>query len=143
VTRWLAVAIVATACTPARTTHVAAAAPAGTVQPVTATVTAPPTVRPAVTPRPRVTPRADRTRPLLNWGALAECESSGDPRAVSGPFSGAFQFDRSTWASVGGTGTAGDASPREQQARAELLYAARGSQPWPVCGHHLHDPISR
>ncbi|MEH3053597.1 MAG: transglycosylase family protein, partial [Patulibacter minatonensis] len=37
---------------------------------------------------------------------IAECESKGDPTAVSanGKFRGKYQFDRATWRTVGGTG---------------------------------------
>ena len=73
----------------------------------------------------------------LNWAALAQCESSGNPRAASGPYQGLYQFDQSTWASVGGTGRPADASPAEQLARAQMLYQQRGRAPWPVCGRHL------
>lgn len=72
-------------------------------------------------------------------GALASiraCESGGDYGAVnpSGKYRGAYQFDRATWAGVGGTGDPAAASPAEQDLRAELLYEQRGAAPWPVCG---------
>lgn len=67
---------------------------------------------------------------------IAECESGGDPRAFSprGQYRGKYQFDRPTWASVGGTGDPAAASEAEQDMRAILLLAMRGTQPWPVCG---------
>lgn len=75
----------------------------------------------------------------LNWAALAQCESGGNPRAVNpAGYYGLFQFDLSTWASVGGSGNPVDASPAEQLYRAQLLYASRGSAPWPVCGVLLY-----
>ena len=75
----------------------------------------------------------------LNWPALAHCESTGNPRAVdpSGTYFGLYQFDLSTWASVGGVGNPVAASPTEQTYRAELLYARAGDAPWPVCGWRL------
>jgi hypothetical protein len=75
----------------------------------------------------------------LNWPALAHCESTGNPRAVdpSGMYFGLYQFDLSTWASVGGAGNPVAASPTEQTYRAELLYARAGDAPWPVCGWRL------
>ncbi len=75
----------------------------------------------------------------LNWHALALCESSNDPRAISrtGKYRGLYQFDLATWRSVGGHGDPIDASSVEQTLRAQLLYAARGRQPWPVCGRRL------
>lgn len=76
----------------------------------------------------------------LNWGALAQCESGGNPQAVSpgGAYRGLYQFTMSTWASVGGSGDPINASPGEQTYRAEILYAQSGSSPWPVCGHYLY-----
>lgn len=68
--------------------------------------------------------------------SIAACESGGRPDAVSpgGTYRGAYQFDRATWAGVGGTGDPASASIAEQTYRAELLYARRGAAPWPVCG---------
>lgn len=67
---------------------------------------------------------------------IAACESGGNPRAVSvsGTYRGKYQFDRGTWAAVGGSGDPAAASEAEQDYRAALLYSRRGSQPWPVCG---------
>jgi hypothetical protein len=75
----------------------------------------------------------------LNWTALAQCESSGNPHAVdpSGTYFGLYQFDLQTWRSVGGTGNPADASPEEQRKRAWLLYIQRGRAPWPQCGRYL------
>lgn len=74
----------------------------------------------------------------LHWDALANCEASGNPRAVSmGRYFGLYQFDLSTWAAVGGTGNPVDASPAEQTARAQQLYDDRGTAPWPRCGYLL------
>jgi hypothetical protein len=68
--------------------------------------------------------------------AIAACESGGDPTVVdaSGTYYGKYQFDTSTWASVGGSGSPAEASEAEQDHRASLLYARAGSSPWPVCG---------
>jgi soluble lytic murein transglycosylase-like protein len=67
--------------------------------------------------------------------AIGECESGGDPHAVSsgGTYRGKYQFDYGTWASVGGHGDPAAASEREQDYRAALLYERSGSSPWPVC----------
>jgi uncharacterized protein YabE (DUF348 family) len=75
----------------------------------------------------------------LNWAALAECESGGDPRAINpaGPYYGLYQFDLATWEANGGTGNPIDASPEEQTRIAYNLYLARGRAPWPVCGQYL------
>jgi hypothetical protein len=68
--------------------------------------------------------------------AIAACESGGDPTAVSsdGTYRGKYQFDYSTWASVGGSGDPAAAPEAEQDMRAAMLYAQAGSSPWPVCG---------
>ncbi len=75
----------------------------------------------------------------LNWGALAKCESGGNPRAVnpSGTYRGLYQFSISTWQSVGGSGDPINASASEQTARAYILYQRAGRSPWPVCGRYL------
>jgi hypothetical protein len=74
----------------------------------------------------------------LNWGALANCESGGNPRAVNpAGYYGLYQFDLGTWRSVGGSGMPNQASPAEQTLRAKLLHESRGSSPWPNCGRFL------
>jgi len=74
----------------------------------------------------------------LNWGALAECESGGNPHAVNpAGYYGLYQFSVSTWHSVGGSGNAASASPSEQTARAQILYGRTGASSWPVCGSRL------
>ena len=75
----------------------------------------------------------------LNWAALAKCESGGNPRAVNpAGYYGLYQFSLSTWHSVGGAGNPIDASPAEQTARAQALYARGGASQW-GCGRHLSD----
>jgi hypothetical protein len=71
-----------------------------------------------------------------NLQAIAACESGGNPGAVdsSGTYRGKYQFDYSTWQSVGGTGDPAAASEAEQDQRAAMLYSQQGSTPWPVCG---------
>jgi peptidoglycan endopeptidase LytE len=73
------------------------------------------------------------------WARLRNCESSGNYRAISpgGLYRGAYQFDLRTWEAVGGAGDPIDATPAEQDLRAQLLYDRRGRQPWPVCGRFL------
>ncbi len=85
--------------------------------------------------RPENTPTADG----LNWAALANCESSGNPRAYNpaGPFYGLYQFMESTWHAVGGVGLPSDASASEQTYRAQILYNRSGAGQWPVCGRNL------
>jgi hypothetical protein len=66
---------------------------------------------------------------------IAQCESGGDYGAVSPEgYGGAYQFDQSTWESVGGTGSPATAPPAEQDMRAQMLLEQSGSSPWPVCG---------
>ncbi|MGI8731045.1 MAG: transglycosylase family protein [Solirubrobacteraceae bacterium] len=66
---------------------------------------------------------------------IAECESDGDPRAVSrgGRYFGKYQFSRRTWRSVGGRGNPARASEAEQDRRAAALLARDGTDPWPNC----------
>jgi muramidase (phage lysozyme) len=67
---------------------------------------------------------------------IAECESGGDPRAVSsgGQYRGKYQFLRSTWESYGGRGDPARASEAHQDRIALRLYRAQGTDPWPTCG---------
>ena len=68
---------------------------------------------------------------------IAQCESGGDPRAVSsnGLYRGKFQFSRSTWKAVGGGGSdPAEASEAHQDRMALRLYRQRGVAPWPACG---------
>jgi resuscitation-promoting factor RpfB len=75
----------------------------------------------------------------LNWAALAQCESGGNPRAVNpAGYYGLYQFSLSTWRSVGGSGNPVNASPAEQLYRAKLLYKRGGAAQW-GCGRHLFD----
>ncbi len=109
----------------------------------------PRSVSPAATPRPRLVPAPPAPAPKpkglqprpdgLNWAALAKCESGGNPTIVSrtGKYHGLYQFDRSTWRSVGGEGVASTAPAAEQTARAQMLHAKRGASPWPECGRRL------
>jgi peptidoglycan hydrolase-like protein with peptidoglycan-binding domain len=68
--------------------------------------------------------------------AIAQCESGGDPTAVSstGQYRGKYQFSRSTWRAMGGTGDPAATPEAVQDRLAAKLYAQQGSAPWPVCG---------
>jgi hypothetical protein len=70
---------------------------------------------------------------------IAQCESGGDPTAVSadGTYRGKYQFDRETWRQMGGTGDPADAPEAEQDRIAAKLLAARGTAPWPNCGANV------
>lgn len=73
--------------------------------------------------------------PSGNLESIAACESGGDPGAVNpAGYYGKYQFDVSTWQSVGGSGNPAEASEAEQDYRAGLLYSRAGASPWPVCG---------
>jgi hypothetical protein len=68
--------------------------------------------------------------------AIAACESGGNPSAVdsTGTYRGKYQFDTSTWQSVGGSGDPAAAPEAEQDRRAAMLYSRSGAGQWPVCG---------
>jgi uncharacterized protein YabE (DUF348 family) len=91
----------------------------------------------AVGPQPSGVGAAAR----LNWSALAKCESGGNPRAVNpAGYYGLYQFNRQSWATVGGSGLPSQASAAEQTYRAQLLYNrvnGRWQGQWPNCGHYL------
>ena len=74
-------------------------------------------------------------RPGDPLARIRACESGSNyqARSASGRYRGAYQFDRATFASVGGSGDPAAASPAEQDHRARLLMAKRGGQAWPRC----------
>jgi hypothetical protein len=88
-----------------------------------------------VTPRAR-TARGARPGAGTVLERIAQCESGGDPTAVSasGVYRGKYQFNRKTWRSVGGKGDPAAASEAEQDQRAASLMARAGTSPWPNCG---------
>jgi resuscitation-promoting factor RpfB len=67
---------------------------------------------------------------------IAECESGGNPRAVSpgGQYRGKYQFSRATWRALGGRGDPADAPEWLQDRLALKLYRQSGTAPWPNCG---------
>jgi hypothetical protein len=78
---------------------------------------------------------------LSLWDRLAACESGGNWASNSNPrYKGGLQFDAPTWRSYGGLAYAPSAhlaTKAQQIAVAERLRAARGLQPWPVCGRRV------
>ena len=66
---------------------------------------------------------------------IAECESGGDPTAISpsGQYRGKYQFSQETWESLGGTGDPAEADENVQDMYAAGLYQQRGLAPWPAC----------
>jgi peptidoglycan hydrolase-like protein with peptidoglycan-binding domain len=67
---------------------------------------------------------------------IAECESGGNPRAVSpgGRYRGKYQFSIDTWHNLGGKGDPVDAAEAQQDRIALKLYRRSGTAPWPSCG---------
>lgn len=87
-------------------------------------------------------PRAQREEPAYtpirassDLASIRECESGGDYSAVSpgGQYRGAYQFDSDTWAAAGGSGDPADASPAEQDARAQSWIDQGNRGAWPNC----------
>jgi hypothetical protein len=70
----------------------------------------------------------------VTLACIREWESRGNYRAVSrsGRYRGAYQFDRRTWESNGGTGDPAEAAPAEQDQVASVLLERRGLSPWPT-----------
>ena len=66
---------------------------------------------------------------------IAQCESGGNPRAVSpgGLYRGKYQFSVATWRDLGGRGDPADAPEWRQDRMALKLYRMRGTAPWPNC----------
>ncbi len=87
-------------------------------------------------PRPRRVGGSRQGRLPAVLEKIAQCESGGNPRAVSpsGQYRGKYQFDRATWRAMGGRGDPAKASEAEQDRRALALYRQRGTAPWPSCG---------
>jgi Transglycosylase-like domain/Putative peptidoglycan binding domain len=79
--------------------------------------------------------RASRVRLPRALIRIAECESGGNPRAVSrdGRYRGKYQFTLATWRSLGGSGDPARASEALQDRLALRLYRKRGTAPWPRC----------
>ena len=70
---------------------------------------------------------------------IAECESGGDPTAVSpsGRYRGKYQFSQATWESLGGSGDPAEADEHVQDLYAAGLYRQRGLAPWPACSQQV------
>ena len=68
---------------------------------------------------------------------IAQCESGGNPRAVSadGRYRGKYQFDIPTWEGLGGTGDPAEAPESVQDRLAIKLYRQRGTAPWGNCAN--------
>ena len=80
--------------------------------------------------------KASNTRdPEALLEKIAECESGGDPGAVSpdGRYRGKYQFSRATWRSLGGEGDPAKAPEAEQDRLARMLLEKQGPSAWPSC----------
>jgi hypothetical protein len=88
---------------------------------------------PTATETDAAAPPADAPATLAR---IAQCESGGDPAAVSadGRYRGKYQFTRPTWRSLGGSGDPAEAPEAEQDRLAAKLLGLRGTAPWPACG---------
>ena len=77
--------------------------------------------------------RTSSTRLPLVLRRIAQCESGGNPRAISpgGTYRGKYQFSRSTWRNLGGTGDPAAAPEWLQDRLALKLYRQAGTSPWP------------
>jgi hypothetical protein len=77
--------------------------------------------------------RTSAVDPVLE--RIAECESGGDPTAVSadGRYHGKYQFSLQTWRELGGTGNPAHADEAEQDRIAAVLLKRAGTAPWPSC----------
>lgn len=108
-------------------------APTTTTRPVRTTRAARQAARTEVRRIPLAAPRGDV------WTRLAQCESGGNPRAVSksGKYRGAFQFSLSTWRSIGMSGDPIDHPYSVQLAAAKRLQARSGWGQWPTCARRL------
>ncbi len=86
--------------------------------------------------RDRLTGAAPNVPIPSHLAAIAQCESGGNPRAISanGMYRGKYQFSFATWRTVGGKGDPAQASETEQDSRAAMLYRRDGPGQWPVCG---------
>lgn len=87
--------------------------------------------------RPQVRPARPQLRPQVRalLARIAECESGGDPSAVSpdGRYRGKYQFALATWRAMGGSGDPAAAPEAEQDRRAAKLLRVQGRSAWPVC----------
>jgi hypothetical protein len=84
--------------------------------------------------------RAGEVQPTDDiWTALAMCESSMNPKAVSPlrRYFGAFQFSEVTWHWLGLPGNPADHSYEVQLEAAKRLQSILGWKCWPTCARRL------
>lgn len=112
----------------------------GTSVPTTTSTTV--LIPPLVVERVRATTttaRASRSYPRADgdlFDALARCES-GMRRVTPGPYHSYFQWQLSTWHSIGGQGMPEDADYETQKALAQKLVARSGWGQFPACSRKI------
>jgi Transglycosylase-like domain/Putative peptidoglycan binding domain len=81
------------------------------------------------------TSSGDPSAPSSQLQKIAQCESGGNPSAVSpnGTYRGKYQFSRETWREMGGSGDPAAAPEAEQDRLAAKLLATSGPSNWPNC----------
>jgi hypothetical protein len=78
-----------------------------------------------------------------SWAELRQCESGGNYQTDTGNgYFGAYQFNLSTWHSLGYSGKPSDAAPAVQDAAAQKLASERGFSPWPSCGRGMPSSLA-
>jgi hypothetical protein len=88
---------------------------------------------------PKVAVVVPAAQPVASTTATSSAQTAATSTpapAAGGKYCGLFQFDQSTWQSVGGSGSPCAASEGEQWERAKKLYQQRGNSPWPKCGKY-------
>ena len=74
-----------------------------------------------------------------DWKAIAMCESSLNPRAISptGKYMGLFQFSQASWEFVGQQGKPHEANWVIQYKAARDLHKIQGWKAWPTCAKKI------
>ena len=90
---------------------------------------------PALSEDPPSAETASAGAPTAKLASIAQCESGGDPTAISstGQYRGKYQFSRETWRAMGGSGDPAAASEAEQDRLAAVLMERQGPGAWPNC----------
>jgi len=74
-----------------------------------------------------------------DWKAIAMCESSLNPKAISptGKYMGLFQFSQASWEFVGQQGKPHEANWVIQYKAARDLQKIQGWKAWPTCAKKI------
>jgi hypothetical protein len=74
---------------------------------------------------------------VVNWSAVARCESSGNWSINTGNgYYGGLQFSLGTWRAYGGEGMPNEQPAWYQAKIADRVRTRSGLHHWPVCGRH-------